>query len=184
MRLIMIKSNPNNPTPADIAAQITELEVAYIDFKGDHQKGIIEVNQSVSKDVREFFLRAQAMSFPFEKVVRSSDAPYLWDDIRLLAANVSSGFNYRLIKDSDRPSLHSLGLAIDTNTRLNPYVRYNAGEVAFTNPEGAVYDSTLPGVFTTNHPLVVFMKERGWEWGGDWTKESGRIDYQHFQKSI
>ena len=32
--------------------------------------------------------------------------------------------------------------------------------------------------------LVVLMKNLGWQWGGDWMPESGRIDYQHFEKTV
>ena len=45
------------------------------------------------------------------------------------------------------------------------------------------YDEKAKGTLTKDHPLVIFMKERGWIWGGDWSKigDSG-VDYQHFEK--
>ncbi len=182
----LVASNPDRPTPPEIEWQIVPLEVEYIDFDGNLQQGTIEVNRDVYDDVKAFFEKALELKYPIEKVVKSSDTEYQWDDDKMMAANTSSGFNYRLIKDTDRPSLHGLGRAFDINTRLNPFIRHKDGVTAIDPPDG-VYDPSLPGVLTTDHPLVLFMKERGWEWGGDWAKdvdEDGnyRIDYQHFQK--
>jgi peptidoglycan LD-endopeptidase CwlK len=177
----MIQSNPERPTPHEIAAHIIEVEVEYLNFENEIKKGVIEINKHVERDVRDFFSLALAEKFPVEKVVRSSE--YGWDDDKLLEANATSGFNYRFIKDTATPSLHGLGLAIDVNTRLNPYIRFKDGET-YVDPPGATYDPDMPGTLTPDHPLVLLMKSRGWEWGGDWTKESGRVDYQHFQKSM
>jgi hypothetical protein len=177
-----IQLNPDNPAPTDIARQIVSVDVSYVNFENEQNVGVIEVNQSVETEVREFFKLGLELKFPIEKVVRSSDQAYQWDDDRLISDNASSGFNYRFIKDTQQPSLHGLGYAIDINPRLNPYIRYNEDGSETVDPIGAVYDPAQPGALMNEHPLVVFMKERGWEWGGDWTKASGRIDYQHFEK--
>lgn len=179
----MIASNPDRPVPPEIEWQIIPVEVEYVDFNGDLQQGSIEVNRDAYEDVKNFFTIAKEIRFPIEKLVKSSDAPYTWDDDKLMEANTTSGFNYRLIKGTETPSLHGLGLAFDVNTRLNPYIRYEEDGTASVDPEGAVYDPTQPGVLTAEHPLVLFMKDRGWQWGGDWPAESGRTDYQHFQKA-
>jgi len=179
-----VASNPERPTPPEIAWQITPLEVEYLDFNGEVRQGTIEVNRAVYEDVKLFFAKAFELGFPIENVVRSSDPDYAWDDDKLIAANTSSGFNYRLIKGTDRPSLHGRGLALDVNTRLNPYIRHFEDGSVSASPDGAVYDPSQPGVLTPDHELVIFMKDRGWEWGGDWLPESGRTDYQHFQKNL
>jgi hypothetical protein len=54
------------------------------------------------------------------------------------------------------------------------------GEIV--SPQGAVWSPAVAGTLYANHQLVLFMKERGWGWGGDWRPESGRVDYQHFEK--
>lgn len=174
--------NPNNPTPLEIEQQIIALEVDFVDFNGQTKKGAIEINSAVRDDVDAFFREARRIRFPIENVVRSSDAEYGWDDDKLIEANVTSGFNYRPIKHTNKPSLHALGLAFDVNPRINPYIRFNEDGTHTTIPEGSLYDPSAAGVLTSDHPLVAFMKDLGWEWGGEWTKESGRIDYQHFQK--
>lgn len=175
-----ISLNPNNPAPYQVVQNIIAVQVEYLNFDGLQQTGIIEIHKDLASDVRAFFQLALKVTFPIEKVVKSSDPDYLWDDDKLIEDNASSGFNYRYIKDTTRPSLHGLGRAIDINTRLNPFIRYIDNETR-VDPPGAQYKPNTPGTLTAKHPLVVFMKERGWEWGGDWARESGRTDYQHFQ---
>jgi hypothetical protein len=95
--------------------------------------------------------------------------------------NVSSGFNYRLIAGTDKPSLHALGRAFDINPRQNPYIRYERREI-IAQPKQSKWDKSRPGTLFADHPLVKMMEGFGWEWGGHWSQESGRTDYQHFQK--
>ena len=185
------KDNPDKPAPIEILQQIVALPVDYIDFEGNEQHSVIEVNKAVAKDVEAFFVRALEIGFPIEKIVKSSDPDYGWDDGKLLKDNASSGFNYRLIKWNNKPSKHGLGLAFDINTRVNPYITYGP-DGPEVDPPSAVYDSAAKGALYDGHPLVAFMKERGWEWGGDWKEEvdpetgkpTGRTDYQHFGKIL
>jgi len=177
----MIKLNPERPAPAVIVEKVLSITVTYLGFDGATHKGVIEIQTDLALDVQGFFELAFQTQFPIERVVRSSDPEFGWDDDKLITANTTSGFNYRLIKGTDRPSLHGLGRAIDVNTRLNPYIRHADGDVE-VDPPGASWNPEIPGTLTADHPLVRFMKDRGWEWGGDWTPESGRTDYQHFEK--
>lgn len=178
-----VLSNPNQSCPPEILKQQVGIEVKYVGFDGLPQSGIIEVNEAVADDVKTFFERALLLSFPIEKIAPASDSQYLWNDDALMGANVSSGFNYRLIAGSDTSSLHGKGLAFDVNPRQNPYIRYEDGQ-EIVAPKGALWQPDQPGTLSAEHPLVQFMIERGWEWGGNWTAESGRVDYQHFQKNI
>lgn len=174
--------NPDNPCPDDIMRGLDVAEVAYIGFDETQHIGQIVMAKAVMPEVMAFFKRAYAMRFPIEKVVTAADPRYSWDDEKLMADNASSGFNYRLIAGSDRPSLHGRGLAFDINTRLNPYIRWE-GDKKIVQPPGAVWDKEVAGTLHAEHPLVKLMEDFGWEWGGHWTKDSeGVIDYQHFQK--
>jgi peptidoglycan L-alanyl-D-glutamate endopeptidase CwlK len=178
----MIIINPDHPAPHEIVRSIDEVNIRYFDTDGVYHDGTIEIHVDLADDVRGFFALAEELRFPIEHVVRSSDPEYAWDDDKLMAANTSSGFNYRLIKGTDRPSLHGLGRAFDINCRLNPYVRY-AEDQEYIDPAGATYDPARPGTLASYSPLVLFMKEQGWTWGGDWTREEhGVTDYQHFEK--
>lgn len=174
-------SNPDSPCPIEILVRQVAINVPYIDFDGNLQKGVIEVDKDVRKDVIDFFAKALELKFPIEKVVPSSHPDYEWDDEKLMANNMSSGFNYRVIAGTDIVSPHGQGRALDINPRLNPYIRYEADEIIVA-PKGAIWDISKPGTLFEEHPLVSFMKNRGWEWGGDWTPDYGRTDYHHFQK--
>ena len=100
----------------------------------------------------------------------------------MMTDNNSSGFNYRTIAGSGKMSPHSLGMAFDINTRLNPYIRYPKNGSPIARPIGAIRDVKVPGTLYANHPLVEFMVSLCWEWGGGWSPVTGRTDYQHFQK--
>ena len=93
-----------------------------------------------------------------------------------MAADNSSGFNYREKTGGGSLSNHAYGRAIDINTFENPYVK---GKLIL--PPGANYNQSAAGTFTGTHPLVLLMKKLGWSWGGDWTNLQ---DYQHFEKPL
>ncbi len=180
-----VKDNPLNPAPPEILREITGVEVIYMNnHDGGETTGFIEVHESLADDVRKFFARALEIGFPIDKVETASNPKYYHEDERLMQYNVTSGFNYRTIAGTNKPSMHALGRAIDVNPKLNPYTKYDSdGNVIETKPEGAVYDPDRnAGTLTADHELVILMKELGWEWGGDWTPESGRVDLHHFQK--
>lgn len=179
----MVKINPKSPCPPEILSQILSIEVKYFDFDGNEKTSLIEVNEASSKDVKNFFELAYKLKFPINCVAKSSDPEFSWDDNKIMTANASTAFNYRNIAGSDKLSLHSRGLAFDINPVQNPYLKYKDGQIIAFEPDGSKYNSLAPGTLTNDHPLVQLMISRGWEWGGNWLPESGRIDYQHFQKS-
>lgn len=165
-----------------LLADIVVVEVTYIDFGGKVRLGVIQVHKKVVKDVIAFFERALQLAFPFAAVRLAESAPFYGDDSLLMQGNVTSGFNYRQIAGTDQLSLHSFGRAFDVNPVQNPYVRYTRlGPISA--PLRATWDPSVPGTLHADHELVKLMRQRGWEWGGDWTADSGRIDYQHFQLS-
>lgn len=182
VRMKKIVSNPDNPCPPEILARQIALTVPYVDFKGRQQEGVIEVDKSMAQDVADFFTLALKLKFPIERVLPASHPDYKWDDEKLMADNVSSGFNYRTIAGTNRLSNHALGRAFDVNTRLNPFIRYEKGRT-IVRPPKAVWDKSKLGTLYAGQPLVELMEGRGWEWGGRWTaKDDGIVDYQHFQK--
>lgn len=169
-----------NKGPEQIRKQQRVLTVRYISFDDLEHQGQIVVNHELRHNVIEMFAVAFQLKFPIEKVIPASQFGY--DDEKLMSANVTSGFNYRTIVGTDELSPHATGRAIDVNPRLNPYTHKVGGQVV-TEPAGAEWDPKVPGTFCKDHPLVHFMKSRGWIWGGDWTvEETGRADYHHFEK--
>ncbi len=160
--------------PRDILESLVLLDVKFLGFDSKIHEGQIVVHQDVQKDIVDLFELMQQEKFPLEEV--SPVVKYSWDDEASMSANNSSGFNYRKIAGQDIMSFHSQGKAIDLNPRINPWVQ---GETI--QPANGSYNIEKAGTLFNGHPVVEFMKERGWEWLGDWEKYQ---DYQHFQKEI
>ncbi len=160
--------------PADILDAQVSLTVPYVDPSGESRQGIMIVHREVAGDVRALFEAMHERRFPLTSVTPASDPRFDWDDAKMMAADNSSGFNYRRIAGTDRLSYHAFGRAIDLNPALNPYIRNGCIE-----PAGATYDLSKPGTIGPDSFIVEFLEARGWTWGGRWTDP---IDYQHFQK--
>lgn len=181
----LVRSNPELPCPEEILARQVGIRVMFLSLNGDDLTGVIEVNKDVANDVKDFFEYAFYLGFPITAVSPASSLSFNFDDTKLMEGNVSSGFNYRTVQGTDKLSAHALGLAIDINPKLNPIHYYNDQQkMTHKLPERGNYNPKEPGTLLPDHELVIFMRERGWEWGGDWTKESGRIDRHHFQKIV
>ena len=169
-----LKQNPAMPCPAEILAQQEVVRVCYVGFDNNVHQGQIVVDRRLVGDVIGAFDLLLGLKFPITSVIPVSR--YSWSDEASMQADNSSGFNYRLIAGTGRPSLHGSGWAIDINPRRNPYI--NGDDV---QPKGAVYLPGEPGVFTDKSDLVSFLESRGWIWGGRWTSLK---DYQHFEKRL
>lgn len=177
--------NPASAAPDDILRAQEVCDVTYIDFEGKKRDGTIVVHRLVSEDIRALFAYMGEVSFPIASVVPVSHPEIRWDDEVSLSFNNTSGFNYRTIAGTNRLSWHAKGLAIDINTLQNPFIRFDENGVEiFRAPKAGVYDVNARGTLYADNPVVLFLKKRGWEWGGDWTIPSGRIDYQHFEKHL
>lgn len=178
-----VRTNPDYPCPNEILARQVGIRVMHMNLHGHYLHGVIEVNEAVAKDVEDFFAYAFNLGFPISSVTPASAISYKFNDGLLMEHNVTSGFNYRPINGSGKLSCHALGMAIDVNPKQNPIEYYDdQQEMTHQLPKKGSYEPKEPGTFLPDHELVVFMRERGWVWGGDWTKESGRIDRHHFQK--
>jgi hypothetical protein len=180
-----LAQNPAFPCPREILDRQVLVEVDFYDFDGDVAEGVIVVDRDLASDVNELFEQIFADGFPIAAATPVADLQFEWDDDRSMAANNTSGFNYRPMTGigistgsagtvAPRLSTHARGRAIDINPLLNPYIKG-----AVIKPEGALYDPARPGTITADSFIVKFLKERGWTWGGDWTSLK---DYQHFEK--
>lgn len=181
-----IKLNPANPAPPDVVSQLVSLNVAYHDFQGRQRQGIVEVNKALEGDVVTFFKYAYYLNFPIKEVAVSSDPRFGWDDNKLMAADVTSCFNYRTIAGTNRPSQHGLGRACDFNPVENPYITLDDQGNPNVEPVGAYWNPGVRGTLFRDHPLIQLMLSRGWVWGGNWTlqdTDGAVIDYQHLQKA-
>ncbi len=179
----MLAQNPVQPAPQEVLTALGSFTVRYVGFDGRLRQGQMVMHRELQRDVEDFFECALKLNFPIQSVIPISDKKFRWDDLTSCGANNTSGYNYRTIMGTDRISKHGTGRAFDVNPVQNIYVRYNAeGEEIFRAPKDSVYDEGELGTLTSSHPLVQYLKDRGWTWGGDWTPEHGAIDYQHFEK--
>ncbi len=164
--------------PTEILQQLALIDVKYLGFDTQIHDGQIVVHQELQEDVTDLFALMLEQKFPLQEV--TPIVKYDWDDESSMAANNTTGFNYRLVINTDRISWHGYGKAIDINPKLNPVMDGpTPAEWQVTQPANGSYNTEEPGTLYPGHIIVEFLKNRGWEWGGDWEKFK---DYQHFQK--
>ena len=160
--------------PLEVIDSLSMVDVTYYSFDGLRHSGQIVVEAGLEDDIYEIFQMIERLKFPVGKAIPI--AAYHWEDGDSMADNNSSGFNFRVIADTNKLSLHSFGRAVDINPVQNPVI-YPAGIIA---PAGALYRPQNRGTFTTNHPVVQEFIKRGWHWGGNFEQPK---DYHHFEKT-
>jgi peptidoglycan LD-endopeptidase CwlK len=160
--------------PMEVIDSLSMIDVLYYSFDGQRHQGQILVDGRLEDDVYEIFLLIEKLKLPIGKVIPI--VAYKWDDEASMADNNSSSFNFRVIADTNKLSLHSFGRAVDINPFQNPVI-YPTGLIA---PEGAVYRPKDRGAFFASHPIVQEFLRRGWHWGGNFEQPK---DYHHFEKT-
>ncbi len=160
--------------PLEIIDSLSLIDVIYYSFDGLRHQGQIVADARLEDDIYEIFARIEEFKFPVGKVIPI--VAYQWEDGDSMADNNSSAFNFRVIADTNKLSLHSFGRALDINPVQNPVI-YPAGIVA---PAGAAYRTHNKGTFTAKHPVVQEFVKRGWHWGGNFEQPK---DYHHFEKT-
>lgn len=157
------------------------LTLPYRDFSGVEKTGQMIVHASVAKDVRDVFVSLYTdNSFAIARMDLID--VFGGDDDASMAANNTSGYNCRKASGSKRLSSHALGLAIDVNPLVNPFVWKKGtapkGATAWDTPaERKAATGKQPGLITSDSAITLAFKAKGWTWGGTWTSSK---DYQHF----
>ncbi len=151
------------------------------DAEGRTIVGELVVNKSIAADVLEIFRKLYEASYPIERM-RLID---YWDadDERSMTDNNSSGFNFRFATNSTTVvSLHGRGLAIDINTRYNPYYKKLANGKELVEPaNGKAYvNRTKAFKYKIEKGDLCYrlFKAKGFTWGGEFKSCK---DYQHFE---
>ncbi len=169
--------NPAALCPCGVFERQVMVPVRFYTFSRRKSAGIIAVDMGVADEIAELFDIIFAHRFPITSAIPIAYPPFKWDDERSMAANNTSGFNYRTIAGTDHLSWHAIGRAIDINPWFNPLEKDGV-----VRPEGAErYDPSQRGAIAPDSVIVRFMKAHGWQWGGDWRDYK---DYQHFQKPL
>ncbi len=167
------KTGKERVMPKEVRENLVLLTVKYISFDEKEYEGSLVVHRDLEKDLAAIFKKLRELQFPIHKIALPNE--FDWDDEQLMANNITSCFNYRLIAGTDRLSNHADGRALDINTVQNPFFSRD-GKVY---PPGAVYDPSQPGTIVRGGEVEKLFKQYGFEWGGDWTSLK---DYQHFEK--
>ena len=175
--------------PSDATISYDELRyltIPHYDFNYNVVEGHMVVNASVAEEVLDIFAELYDMRYPIERMELIDK--YGGDDYVSIDHNNTSAFNYRVSTDgSGRLSNHALGLAIDINPQINPYVN-SSGTGSHSN--AAEYWSRNPSLWSSEVARAAyigpdsfiyktFVNIHGWQWGGAW---SNYRDYQHFEK--
>lgn len=166
----------NNPVAL---ADLRYITVFHWGFDGRVHSGELVVHKDLALEVIEIFKELFDNRFPIEKMVLI-DAYQANDEASMQDNNTSAFCSRPITGMTDRFSLHSYGVAIDINPKINPYVKQ--GTVL---PESgrAYLDRTqnIPGLINQESICYKAFKSRGWEWGGEWKSLQ---DYQHFEKEM
>jgi D-alanyl-D-alanine carboxypeptidase len=153
------------------------ISMTYWGFDGESHAGKLVVNKSVTDKVVSVFKELYGRRFPIRRM--QPVEVYKGSDAASMKADNTSGFNCRRVGTSGSWSEHAYGLAIDVNTRENPYIHpYPGGTVEPANGRGYIRRPLdRPGVINPGDAVVRAFKKVGWGWGGSWSNEK---DYQHF----
>ncbi len=159
--------------PEKVIDSLCIVDVEYYSFDDKLHRGQLVIHKKMKTDIEQIFHLIKKRKFPVKHAIPI--VKYDWNDNKSMAANNTSAFCYRYIAGTKRLSNHSFGRAVDINPYNNPVI-YAEGKIS---PEGAVYDTSKPGVFTESNPIVQEFIERGWRWGGNFNSLK---DYHHFDK--
>ena len=158
--------------------ELRYLKMLHRNAKGQTQLGEMVVNTKIADRVLRIFRKLYESGYRIERMVLIDD--YDADDDRSMEANNTSAFNYRYISGTQRLSNHSRGLAIDLNTRYNPYVTSRG--VSPKSAKGYAYNrdrrNDIPYKIDHKDLAYKLFKAEGFQWGGDWKTVK---DYQHFE---
>ncbi|MGN1393041.1 MAG: M15 family metallopeptidase [Succinivibrionaceae bacterium] len=156
------------------------LTVLHKNINGRTIRGELIVNKYIAKDVINIFKILYRESYPIEKIKLIDD--YDADDQRSMEDNNSSAFNCRYISNTTKLSKHALGLAIDINTKYNPYVKTLEDGTLVIEPKNATKYVDRSRNFkykvSLNDDAYKAFISKGFIWGGGWKSVK---DYQHFE---
>lgn len=158
------------------------VKVKYYNFNGKIKSGELIVNKKIAEKTVKIFYELFQIKYPIQRMRLIDD--YQADDEKSMAANNTSSFNFRKVAGTNRLSKHAMGLAIDINPRINPYIN-SKGVLAPQN--GKAYKERdvkkCKGKYAgymiqKNSQITKIFKKYGFSWGGDWKYSK---DYQHFE---
>ena len=162
-------------------SDLRHVKVLHVDAQGVVHKGELVCNKAIAQDLVDIFRQLYQARYPIEKIRLIDD--YEADDEQSMRDNNTSSFCYRTVSGTKKLSKHALGLAIDINTRYNPYVRKGKDGRQLISPDnGRPYADrrkSYPYKIVKGDLLYRLFIQHGFRWGGNWRTMK---DYQHFEK--
>lgn len=158
------------------------VKVRHYDFNGKIQNGELIVNRKIARKTVKIFYELYKIRYPIAQIKLVDE--YGANDEKSMRANNTSAFNYRTVAGTDKLSKHALGLAIDINPRINPYINRNG---ILTPANAKLYKCRNKQKCSGKYALYMIapdskitkiFKKYGFTWGGDWKYSK---DYQHFE---
>lgn len=177
-----IKGVSYHKNPYISYSDLRYVKVRYYNFQGKIKSGELIVNKKIAAKTVKIFYELYEIKYPIQSIKLVDE--YGADDEKSMAANNTSAFNYRKVAGTNRLSKHALGLAIDINPRINPYINskgvlapknakvYQVRDVKKCKGKYAKY------MIQRNSKITKIFKKYGFSWGGDWKYSK---DYQHFE---
>lgn len=158
--------------PREIVQKQRLLDVRYISDDGLLHHGQIVVHQEIAPEVLSVFQKCLQVRFPIHAVVPAST--FGWSDDELMKRNITSGLNYRTIRNTKRISSHGYGLAFDVSPKWNPCF-YTNGDVA---PPGASYNPKRPGTLAVDGEVLTHIESLGFTCGIRWREpwDTGHVE--------
>ena len=156
------------------------LKVLHYNAQKEICLGELICHYSISKDLISIFKELFNAKYPIERMVLIDN--YNADDETSMQANNTSCFNFRKVAGTKSLSKHSLGKAIDINTKYNPCVKRRNGKTICQPVTGRAYidrSKDFPYKIDENDLCYKLFTQHGFTWGGHWRSLK---DYQHFEK--
>jgi hypothetical protein len=154
------------------------VKLRYWGFDREPHMGLLVVHEGVATKIVRIFKRLYAIPFPIRRMHLVDR--YGADDTKSMEHDNTSAFNCRW--RAGQPgvwSQHAYGRAIDVNPVENPYV-WSGGVSPWNGAPYVDRSDRRRGMIYHGDRVWWAFRNRGWEWGGDWTSVR---DYQHFSRN-
>ena len=162
-------------------SDLRHLRVLHRNAEDSVLHGELVCNKAIADDLLDIFRQLYEAHYPIEHIRLIDD--YEADDELSMRDNNSSSFCFRVVSGTTKLSKHACGMAVDINTRYNPYVRTSRSGHRLVSPDnGRPYaDRTQPFPYKIEEGDLLYrlFTEHGFTWGGHWRTMK---DYQHFEK--
>lgn len=160
--------------PVQRRSQLRRVDIGYVDFEGDAQRGHLIVNRDTARSVTRIFTALFDARFPIASM--TSVESFGGDTNASLAANNTSAFNCRRLDQINAPPLespHANGRAVDINPVQNPWMDLRCD--CWVPGKRHSPRTPGPGKVIPGSEVVQLFEAEGWVW------QNIKVpDYMHF----